>query len=232
MNTEMAKIRETMGLDEKINDDPKRLSGDELILRTRELNMNLTRLYFKDMKNEATLDDYVNAFIKNIYIVLEIFNEMNIYPDYFFDQTFLYNIEFQKFAKNNPELEKSQLKKLFYPGNNYYTKLREGVEKKYNKIQSMPSRDINDYFVELISFYQVFEFPYNKPENVKEIFDYFKIDISNIMTDYINSDFLYEDIECLTKLLFSYLSFFVEIGVNPKEYFDKYVEEKKSTKKK
>ena len=52
------------------------------------------------------------------------------------------------------------------------------------------------------------------------------------MTDFNVSDYVYSDVECMTQLLFEYLSFFVEIGVNPKEYLDELIEEKENHKTK
>lgn len=232
MNAELIKIRENKELDDEIIDEPKRMDENALKVMMYNLNSNLASLYFKDYSDKACLDDYINAFVKNIYIILEIFNEMNIYPDYFFDITLLYNIEFQKFVKDNKTMSEYELRKKFTPISNYDEKVRNGIENGYNRVRASKKRDINDYFVELVSFYQVFSLAYNKPENVKEIFKKIHAEHTNIMHNYYTSDFLYEDIEYLTGLLFSYLSFFVEIGFNPKEYLDNYIASMKKRKHK
>ena len=50
------------------------------------------------------------------------------------------------------------------------------------------------------------------------------------MDAFLNGDDIYDDIEYLSRLLFEYMSFFVSMGIYPKDYLDAYIEEQEKTK--
>ena len=105
MNIEMSKIRKTRNYDEIINHEPKRITTERICEMSYELNNNYKSLYESISKDDINIDDFVNVFIANIYIVLNMFNEMGVYPDYFFDQIVKMNIDYQKIIHKSKHLK-------------------------------------------------------------------------------------------------------------------------------
>lgn len=230
MNAEIMRIRKARGMSDEITAKPKRISEEELVRYSYALNINMTELYNLKFKENVKIDKYVENFTQNMLIILEILSEMNIYPDYFFDVVFRRKIDINNLY--NGELTKNS-RAINGNSETIGKKILDGLEKGYYKIKSYgrrinSDRSVNDYFLEILSYYQVFNIPYgNKSSSqCKKSFNDHYFHITNIMSEYLNSDYLYADVEYLINLLFEYFSFFVEIGVNPKEYLDSLMDEK------
>ena len=227
MNAEIAKIRKSRNYDEIINGEPTRINDDRLTEMIYELNRNFSYLYTMENNNEIDIEDFINRFTSSIYLILNMFNEMGIYPDYFYDEVFKMNIEYKKLIQNNNSIRGNY--RLFNEINlsaRVSEAIKNGLEKKYYRIQAYKRKDINDAFLEMIGFFQAFNIPYNikTEEQCKKVFNDIKFNHINIIETLLNSDFIFVDIECLARLLFEYMTFFVSIGVYPKKYLDEYID--------
>lgn len=227
MNAEIAKIRKSRNYDEIITGEPTRIKDDRLNEMVIELNRNFSDLYIMENNNNIDADEFINRFTANIYIILNMFNEMGIYPDYFYDEVFKMNIEYKKLIQNNNGIRGNY--RLFNEINlsaRVSEAIKNGLEKGYHHIQAYQRKDLNDAFLEMIGFFQAFNIPYNihTEEQCKKVFNDIKYNHINIIEELLNSDFMFEDIECLARLLFEYMTFFVSMGVYPKKFIDDYID--------
>ena len=237
MNNEVFKIRQNNEIEDESYGKAIKLTDQELIDYQYVLNSNMTKIYNAKNNPHTSVDAYIDCFTHNLYLVLEIFAKMNVYPDYFFDVVFKRNIDLKKVAS---ESSVTNFKNSDVLSGTVGSKIKQGIENGYNHINSgeqkefVLKRDINDYFTEMVSFYQVFGMEYGNCNlnQCRKSFNKHYINIINIMGDLTISDYVYSDVESLTQLLFEYLSFFVEIGVNPKDYLDELIKEKENKKTK
>ena len=234
MNAEIKRIRKERGETEKINYEPKKIEDDRLIELVHDLNVNITDLY--NMKKEPmNIDAFIEKFIANIYIIIDTFNEMGVYPDYFYDEILKMNIDYKKLIKNNNDLRGNY--RLFNEidlsaGVAEY--IRKGLDNGRHHFQAYQEKTIDDAFLEMLGFFQKYEIPYNQPteEYCKKICSDIAFNHANIIEELTNSDYLFVDIECLSRLLFEYISFFVAMGIYPKKYLDEYIDTKEKEKHK
>ena len=227
MNIEMAKIRRTRNYDEIINGEPTRIKTNRLCEMAYELNCNYKGLISSISNNDIKIDDFVNIFTINTYIVLSMFNEMGVYPDYFYDQIVKMNIDYKKIAhKDNGIRGNYHLFKETNLANRVSEDIDRGLKNGYYRLQAYKNKDINDAFLEMLGFFQTFNIPYNicTKEQCKKVFKDIQFNQTFILESLLNSDYLSDDIECLSRLLFEYISFFVSMGIYPKEHLDKYIE--------
>jgi hypothetical protein len=86
----------------------------------------------------------------------------------------------------------------------------------------------------MVSFFQSYGISYigtqSDEESIKKqcnkVFSEISFNHISTANNLLNSDFLFEDIEYLARLLFEYISFLTAIGINPKERLDAYIENK------
>lgn len=231
MNEEMMKIRENENLSIDVEKEIKRIDKDIMKEYLFNLNTNMSNVYTLQNSNKITIDDYINCFIKNIYIVLDMFSKMDVYPNYFYNVIFKINSKYHEMAKiyGNSKLVNEADSSPEIP-----RMIRDGLSKGYNSYHASEIGDINDSFLEMVSFHQAYNLSYNNNtiEQCKKSFTVHANNIANIMNDFYVSDYDFEDIEYMAKLLFEYISFFVEIGVNPKELLNEYIDSIKEEKTK
>ena len=235
MNAEISRIRKIRNYNEAINREPTRIKENRLLEMIYQLNSNISDLYSACNGEHIDIEDFANSFIANIYIILNMFNEMGVYPDYFYDEIVKMNIEYKKVIQNNNGIRGNY--RLFSEINlsaRVSESIKAGLEKGYYRVQAYQKKDLNDAFLEMIGFFQAFKMPYNfhTEEQCKKVFNDIHFNHLNIVEELINSDFLFEDIECLSRLLFEYLTFFVSMGIHPKQYFDSYIDKLTSGKHK
>jgi hypothetical protein len=235
MNEEILKIRKLRGLSEKFDKKPSKLPDMLMSDKIYVLNNNMGELYLKVLHNDVNIDDFIEKLIANLYIVLDIFNEMRIYPDYFYDAVVKMNKDYRSYVDNSNSLRGNY--ELFNNINlsSKITKtIREGLEKGKYLIDSYPKKDLNDMFTEMISFLETYKIPFdiNDKTQCKKAFSDIEYNHINIMDSLSNSDYDFVDIECLSRLLFEYISFFASVGINPKEFLDEYIEEQEKVKRK
>ena len=227
MNAEISKIRRIRNYKEAINREPTRIKDERLNEMVYQLNGNISALYAAEHNGKLDIDYFASLFMANIYIILNMFNEMGIYPDYFYDQIVKMNIEYKQLIQNNNDLRGNY--RLFNEINlsaRVTEAIKGGLEKGYYRVQAYKKKDLNDAFLEMIGFFQAFGIPYNvySDEQCLKVFNDIKFNHLNIVERLLNSDFIFEDIEFLARLLFEYMTFFAAMGINPKEYFDKYID--------
>ena len=227
MNKEMAKIRKTRNYDEIINSEPVRIKTNRLCEMAYELNINYKELYECVRNNKIDINQFVNVFTANIYIVLNMFNEMGVYPDYFYDQIVKMNVDYKKIVhKDNGIRGNYRLFNETNLSNRVSEDIDLGLKNGYYRIQAYKKKDIDEAFLEMLSFFQSFNIPYNicTEEQCKKVFKDIQFNQAYILESLLNSDYLSDDIECLSRLLFEYISFFVSMGIYPKKYLDEYID--------
>lgn len=235
MNAEIAKIRGLRGQSEIINREPTRIKEEEMNDLIFQLNTNMGDLYSAQTSDNIDIELFARKFIDNIYIILNMFNTMGIYPDYFYDQIAKMNIEYKTVVQNNNSIRGNY--RLFNKINlsaRVIEAIRNGYEKGYYRVQAYQKKDLNDAFVEMLGFFQAFNIPYNihTDEQCRKTFNDIKFNHLNIIEELLNSDFLLEDIECLSRLLFEYMTFFVSMGIYPKKYMEEKIEDESEKKHK
>ena len=227
MNAELSKIRLLKNKSEEMDSDTIKLEEGPLNKKILKLNYNITYLYNMIRKDCVDINEFINRLTENIYVVLTMFDEMGVYPDYFYDEIVKMNLNYKLNIDNNNRLQGNyRLFKQNELSSRIGELIKSGKEHGYGKISNYPGKDIENAYSNMIAFFDIFHIPHNirTVEQCKEAFNEIKYNYQNIMQDLGNSDYDYEDIEYFSRLLFEFLSFFVSIGVNPKEYLDEYIE--------
>ena len=244
MNEEVFKIRELDGISSDKTKNYTRIPDKTMLKYIETMNVNMSYLYYYSYKNDVEYDinEFVDKIIANIYIILNIFNEMNVYPGYFFRKIFEMN---EKYFARKRESKKDENKDNWLRGDYKFfnetglsawvaTEMKKGLVDGYYQEKKYPNTNISDAFLEVLALFQQYDIPYKvtTKEEYRRAFGDISINYSNIGNELLNSSFDFVDVECLCRLLFEYISFFVAIGVNPKKYLDKYIEEKGKKKTK
>ena len=226
MNAEISRIRKTRNNSEIFEHKPIRLDFDRVNDLTYQLNANFGELYMMVRSNDINIDEFVKRFTMNLYIVLNMFDEMGVYPDYFFDEIVKMNIEYKKLANDQSIRGNYQLFKNVNLSARVSEAIKKGLEKGYYRIQSYPKKDVNENFLEIVGFFESFNIPYNinTKEQCVKVFSALEHNHVSIIESFINDDDIVDDIEYLSRLLFEYMTFFVSMGIYPKEHLDKYIE--------
>ena len=235
MNAEIAKIRKIRNKSEVFDYNPKRISDSRMNEIVYELNTNFSDLYAMQKKDDIDINDFVNKIITNVYLVLNMFNEMGVYPDYFYDAIVKMNIEYRKIVDANNSLRGNYgLFNEVKLSSHVAKVIKVGLENGYYHIQAYPMKDINDAFLEMVGFFQAYNIPYNinTKEQCKKVFQDINFNHINIISQLLTSDYIFVDIECMARLLFEYLSFFVSMGIQPKEYLDQCINDVEGIKRK
>ena len=225
MNAEISRIRKNKNLSEVFDYKPRRIDFDRTSELLRQLNINLSELY--SLRNEdVKIDIFIDKFIANIYIILNMFDEMGVYPDYFFDEIVKMNIEYKKISGDRSIRGDYQLFRDIRLSARVCEDIKSGLEKGYYRVQAYPKKDINEGFLEILGLFQTFNMPYNinTKEQCKKVFNELQHNHMCIIESFYNSEDIIDDIEFLSRLLFEYMTFFVSMGIYPKEYLDKYID--------
>ncbi len=226
MDIEVSKIRKKRNLDDVLYDEPERIKMDKMSNIIVELNMNMANLYNKRYHEDIDIIEFINDFIKNMYIVISTFNDMGLYPDYFYNEIVKMNIDYQKMANANTTRGEYEIYRRSNLRLETIEKIKEGLKEKIYTKESNLSIDVSDAYEGLSIFFKVFSIPHGimNKEYIIKAFDDIYLNITAIMNSLSVSDDLFDDVLCLSRLLFEYISFFVLIGVNPKEYLDEYID--------
>ena len=232
MDAEIFKIRKMRHLDEKMEDEAVRIDEEKMTETLIKLNSNMTALYHKQFIDDVDINEFIYRFIDNMYTILDLFNEMGVYPDYFYNVIIKMNIEYKKIVKDNTVRGEYRIFRSTNLSVEAIEAIKEALKEKYYCTKSDPLRDAGDLYYDMIRFFKIFNIPHgiSTKEHIVSSFNDINYNISAIMNELTNSDDIFDEIECLTRLLFDYMSFFASIGVNPKPYLDNYIEEKEKTK--
>lgn len=240
MNLELSKIRKLSDKSEMFNHKPRRIEEKKLLEMIHEINSNFAEVYKLQVQGNIDVDTFVEKTIANIYIVLTMFDEMGIYPDYFYDTIVKMNVDYQKAVGtqgNNLRGNYRLYQELSF-SSQLAKKIREGLKNGYYRFQAYPKKDINDAFLEMVAFFQSFGVSYisfkgdetSIKKQCNKIFGEISFNHINIVENLLNSDFLFEDVEYLARLLFEYICFLTAIGINPKERLDEYITQQENAK--
>lgn len=185
------------------------------------LNENMYTFYtpYGRDKMNFQLEDYAEKVIQNIYTILKLFARLNIYPEGFF--------EIIKERKEN------QINNREDNIVDFYKKIDR--EFSYLKSKKTPSmlEDIGVTYDKLVQFYQKNNLEYNNPDKIKDAryMDNLCFKSSFITENIMVTDSFDEDVENLMNLMFIYMSFLVDVGINPKERLNEIIEEDKENKR-
>lgn len=244
MNEELLKIREVTEYSNNTN-KYSRIKEKEMLEYLRNLNQNMTKLYYKNAEKKYDEKEFIDCIIENIYNILNIFSEMNVFPGYFFRKVFEMNSKYLERKIDYDSRENSIGVKYGIRGDYRFFnethlsawisgEIRTGLNNGYYREQAYPKTNISDAFLEILALFQKFDLPYkiSNKDDCQKLFNDISVNYSNISGALLNSDSDYEDIEYLCRLLYEYISFFVAIGVNPKKYLDEYIENQRKEKHK
>ena len=238
MNEEVGRINELKGLVVSNKSSVNRISNDVLKDLQYQMNINMAKLY--DNGEKLKINEYIDAFVENIYIILNMISEMHLTPEYFFNIVLKANNDFMEFSKKHPDLLPGEARKafakqysIFYVHDDILHAIYYGNYKK-EATNNGEDHNIDYYFMRIVEQYQKNKISYGNTSiyQCQKSFLLHYIDIINIMHDFYNCDDMGDEVECMMNLLYEYLCFFVEIGVNPKIYLDEYIEDKTVSKKK
>ena len=245
MNEELAKIRESRGYKEAMGKKPERINDNRMLEMIVELNTNMGILYNNNYSQSYDEQEFITRMIENIYIILNMFNEMHVYPGYFFRKVFEMNSKYLErkteyetqddYIRNNNKIRGDY---IFFNDTNLSAwvagEIRKGLERGYHHVQAYPKTNISDAFLEILALFQKYNIPYRitDKESCQRTFDNIYINYSNNISTLTNSALDFVDIECLCRILYDYIAFFVSIGFNPKKRLDEYIESKDNVKKK
>ena len=235
MNAELMRIRKNRQLGELMDGNINKIDPDLLLEKIYKLNINMAYLYNINKNPQASIDEYINKIISNIYLILDMFNDMGVYPDYFYDIIVKMNIEYRNLVSDGKIRGNYGLYEMINFSAKISELIKEGLNNGKYQLDLTKSKDISECFVEMVSFFQRFGISYNNRtiEMCQSTFKDIYYNVNNIINNTLNnSDFLFVDIECMTRLLFEYLSFFAAIGVNPKLYLDEYIDREEKVQRK
>lgn len=229
MNKELSKIRKTRNYKEEINRSPIKIRDDRLNEIMFELNTNMSEVSRMIIDDNVDIDSITTKIIANIYIVLSAFNEMGIYPDYFYDELYRIKVDFRKELLSDSKYQGDyrEVEKLKISKNAELSRITEnGVNNNRGNIQAYEKKDINKNYQDMIAYFNAFNIPHGtctKEECVKA-FEKSHFNHCNIIQHLLSSDVLSDDVESFVRLLFEYVSFFVAVGIPPKDLLDEYIE--------
>lgn len=226
MNKEISRIKKYMNLDDVVNKRPERISYDDLNSLVYNLNQNMNEIYQTARNNIKNSEYIIEKVCAGICDLMEAFASMGISIDYFWRVNMKANVALKKVmdGKSDDGLTESEIEMAENNVGNIFDQIRRGIN---IRDKSKPI-DINDNFVELVSFFEVFKLPFNNSSlltNEKYI-DSFIFKCCNSHTKFLNGDDIIDDVYNMMEILFKYMTFLVEVGVNPKEYVDKILDER------
>lgn len=226
MNANLESLRKNRNYKSTFDHKPERLRVDQMNTCIVTLNSNISDLYILMRYNKADVNTVAKKITENVYIVLNMFNRMGVYPDYFYDAIVRMNVEYHKKSQNNTLKGDYELFDATNLSIYYEEEIKRGMEKGYYKIQSYSKKDINDNYAEMIPFFKEFNLSYgiNNKEQCSKVFSEIEFNHQRIMDKLATSDDISEDIECLSRLLFEYMTFYVSLGINPKECLDEFID--------
>lgn len=233
MNAELAKIRELMGNDERFDYKPRPLKEDQRSVMAKDLNIIMYELYSSMANGSVDISTFAIKFARCIYFILMAFNEMGIYPDYFYNQIVEIWIQYRlkmdhanRLLKNYQEIKKSGLPLV------QSSKIKAGIVNKKYLFNPDDVSNISKVYYDMIDSYDAFDISHYTPqsitkEQIAKAFSDIRFNCMNIMTNPLNGDGvinMIDDIELLSSLLFEYISFFAFLGIDPTDYLDLHIQ--------
>ena len=238
MNEELLRIRELSENDEKVN-GYRRIPDRDMLTFLHNLNINMTELYHENVNRNYDEKFFVARIMDNVYTILLMFDKMNVFPGFFFRKVFEMNNKYIEMNSDYDEktntfrvksniLDNHRLFKETYLPAWIANEIRRGLENGYYRPEAYSSTNISDAFVEILTLFQKYNIPYKitTKERCQKVFNDLSINYVNISDELLNSNYDFVDVECLCRMLYEYISFFVSIGYNPKDYLDALIEQR------
>ena len=226
MNAELIRMRKNKKLDIKITGGVKKISQDILSERIFSLNTNMVELFDINANPKSTISDYARNIVKSICLVLELFSEMDIYPDYFYDIYFRANEEFRDKASNGEVNGRGSLYEA--PGfrANISSMMENGITNGNYRLNPNRVKNISDYYNEMVSFSRRYYLPceVSTVEMCREMFSDIWTECNNCINYLGIRPYISDDVELLSRLLFEYVRFFAAVGINPEDYLNSEIE--------
>jgi len=226
MDAEIFKLKENNGM--VMNARPKYMDLEKRKEIVHRLGVNFSDIFGRPDRNDYDSDAIIKDVANSLCDLIEAFANINVYPDYFWRVIMQMNVVLKKVVADKKKNELTiRERDIMESHDRYlYDKIRTGISL---KDRAHPI-DINDNYVELLSFYSVFGLPCNKKEllHSKSFLQGFGLKCIEYNYDLLNTDDLVDDVKCMMDMLFEYMSFFVSVGVNPKEYVDKIMAEREN----
>ena len=226
MNAELIRMRKKQNLKVQTDDELQKIENDYLSNRIIAQNTNMVKLMDLNNNPNATINDYLKNIVKAIYLVLQTFNDMGIYPDYFYDIYFKINEEFRNLASQG--ILNGRIDLYDTPG--YEAKIsymmERGITTGNYKFNPTRVKDIGEYYNEMVDYCRRFYLP-NEVMTI-DMCREMSTSIWHECNKCINAlgikPYISDDVEYLSRLLFEYMKFFAAIGIKPKFELAKCVE--------
>ncbi len=233
MNDEIAKMRERDNESLDFSYKPGRLSDDEMQEALYNIHTNYRLLYELNNRGDVDINEFASKTAENIKILLEMFNTMGVYPSLFFDLFVKMKLDYRKnhAIDGNQTITSNYF--LIYKFN-YEREVEENFKRRIYSIQLPAKKSITDAYNDVLTVFKAYGIPYGikTNEQCSKVFEEVRRDYSAIANELENSVDIYKEIECMTRILYEYISFFVAMGIDPKEYLDKVLLKKDDHRKK
>lgn len=233
MNAELARIRELMGNDERFDYKPRPLNEDQRSVMAKDLNIIMYELYSSMANGSVDISTFAIKFARCIYLILMAFNEMGIYPDYFYNQIVRIWMQYRlkmdyanRLLKNYQKIKKSRLPLI------QSSEIKAGIVNKKYFYNPDGVLNVSKVYYDMIDSFDAFNISHYTPqsitkEQIAKAFSDIRFNCMNIMTNPLNGDGvinMIDDIELLSSLLFEYISFFAFLGIDPTDYLDLHIQ--------
>ena len=164
MNEEVGRINELKGLILSNKTKVENINDDELKDLQYQMNVNMTKLYHLN-GDKLRINEFIDSFVENIYIILDIISEMHLTPEYFFNIVLKANNAFMEFSKKHPDLLPNEARKAFaeeYSISRVHDDIIHAIyngnyKKEANKDEE---HNIDYYFMRIVEQYQKNKIPY------------------------------------------------------------------------
>mgnify|MGYP002627343668 CR=1 FL=1 len=227
MDIEYEKIKEIRGNNqEELSEVPKMVDTLQMQEIIRNINGNIND--FKIAAANKDLDSSINALTKVLYSILDGFVQEGIYPGSIFDIVLLY--KFDRIWMDG-KIHYNEFHEIVPPRNWSipYNDFRKELSLMESGNYQMSENDLEKDYEKVVELYIQSGFPYRNELSLIDEKEANKLSyrLYYMLESYLNSDDSLEVAQRLGEILYTVMCTFVEMGCNPKEYLDSYIEERK-----
>ena len=218
-------IKERNG--EEYNSLPHKLSDDVIRKIYEELFSNYAD--YSVCCKQKNIEGAIKSIINIIYLSLDGLVTAGIYPSSIIDA-----IVFSKISKiwNDGKLHYNDVKEIVNPSDwkHPYHDIDDAISRMELNVYDKENKNIEDVYLEIQDAYKKLNFSYSDSPcflNYQRN-SYFGNNLYNNALHLLNCDYKGEDAFYIGNILYYSLSVLVEMGVNPKNYFDALLQEKEN----
>ena len=204
-----------------------------------KVSINRSVFLCLNLISEATKNNDIKLCVDNLvlslYYIIDGLVQQGIYPD-----SILELMLFDDLQKIWPDgkLHYDDLGRITYPDN--YRSISNDIDNEVMLMQQgkyqKNNASISKHYEGIQEYFRLIKRKCNSTpsclsnKNIKV----YQTNLFNILTNYLNSDYIEEEAECLISALYEVMKIFVEMGVNPDMYLNEVIEkmEIKSSRKK